>query len=169
MAKVATDCHVYRERAATPRRGLMHRTTSVPLHPRSIRGLEPKQVQDLLHRDLSANLSKSTPGTVVPTRLHDSNSRPLECHSSSFAHFDCDSMIRHHLRGENDERTGLAGAQTSQNRRSGDGLGSCSRTANATLLQASTATPRSSTSDARLRRVLKDRPLPYDATHQSPQ
>jgi hypothetical protein len=55
MAMIATDCHVHRERATTPRHGLMQRTTSVPLHPRSIRGLEPKQAQDLLHRDLSAN------------------------------------------------------------------------------------------------------------------
>src|SRR5271157_6045322 len=55
MAEVATDRHVHRERAATPRRGLMQRTNSVPLHPRTLRGLEPKQAQDLLHRDLSAN------------------------------------------------------------------------------------------------------------------
>src|SRR5271157_2802951 len=55
MAVVATDRHVHRERAATPRRGLMQRTNSMPLYPRSLRGLEPKQVQDLLHRDLSAN------------------------------------------------------------------------------------------------------------------
>src|SRR5208337_1769788 len=27
----------------------------VPLYPRSLRGLEPKQAQNLLHRDLSAN------------------------------------------------------------------------------------------------------------------
>ena len=38
-----------------PDLGLMQRTASVPLHPRSTRGLEPKQVQHLLHRDLSAN------------------------------------------------------------------------------------------------------------------
>src|SRR5258707_15209859 len=56
MAEVATDRHVHRERATTtPRRRLMQRTPSVPLHPRSIRGLERKQVQNLLHRDLRAN------------------------------------------------------------------------------------------------------------------
>src|SRR5208337_3896162 len=55
MAVVATDRHVHRERAATSRRGLMQRTNSVPLYPRSLRGLEPKQAQNLLHRDLSAN------------------------------------------------------------------------------------------------------------------
>src|SRR3984957_1774609 len=56
MAEVATDLHVHRERATpTPRRGLVQRTTSVPLHPRSIRGLEPKQAQNLLHRDFGAN------------------------------------------------------------------------------------------------------------------
>src|ERR1035441_9336626 len=55
MAIIATDCHVHRERATTPRPGLVQRTTSVRLHPRSIRRLEPKQAQHLLHRDLSAN------------------------------------------------------------------------------------------------------------------
>src|SRR5271157_8008 len=55
MAVVATDRQVHRERAATSRRGLMQRANSVPLYPRSLRGLEPKQAQNLLHRDLSAN------------------------------------------------------------------------------------------------------------------
>ena len=56
MAEVAADLHVHRERATpTPRRGLVQRTTSVPLRPRSIRGLEPKQAQNLFHRDFSAN------------------------------------------------------------------------------------------------------------------
>src|SRR5208337_3588831 len=53
MAVVATDRQVHRERAATSRRGLMQRANSVPLYPRSLRGLEPKQAQNLLHRDLS--------------------------------------------------------------------------------------------------------------------
>src|SRR5271165_7301070 len=55
MATVASDRHVHRERAVTPGRGVMQRTTSAPLHSRSCRGLEPEQVQDLLHRDLRAN------------------------------------------------------------------------------------------------------------------
>src|SRR5947207_1737688 len=56
MATVATDRHVHREPATTTAGpGIMQGTASVPLHPRPIRGLEPKQVQDLLHRDLSAN------------------------------------------------------------------------------------------------------------------
>jgi hypothetical protein len=57
MAEVAADRHVHRERATTtvPRRGLVQRTTSIPLRPRSLRGLEPKQAQDLLHCDLRAN------------------------------------------------------------------------------------------------------------------
>jgi hypothetical protein len=56
MAEVAADHHVHRERATpTPRCGLVQWTTSVPLRPRSIRGLEPKQAQDLLHRDFAAN------------------------------------------------------------------------------------------------------------------
>src|SRR5436309_2675056 len=33
----------------------MQWTISVPLHPRTLRGLKPKQAQHLLHRDLSAN------------------------------------------------------------------------------------------------------------------
>jgi hypothetical protein len=58
VARVATDRHVYRERAittTTPRPGLVQRTTSVPLRPSSIRGLEPKQAQYLFHRDFRAN------------------------------------------------------------------------------------------------------------------
>src|SRR5271169_6236001 len=55
MAIVAADRQVHRERATMLRRGLMQRTTAVPLHARSTRGLEPEQVQDLLHRDLGAN------------------------------------------------------------------------------------------------------------------
>src|SRR5271163_3934104 len=58
MAKIATERHVYRERAiatTAPRPGLVQWTTSVPLRPGSTRRLEPKQAQDLLHRDLCAN------------------------------------------------------------------------------------------------------------------
>jgi hypothetical protein len=54
MAIVATDCQVHRERATAHGPGLMQWTTSVPLHPRSIRGLELEQAQDLLHCDLIA-------------------------------------------------------------------------------------------------------------------
>ena len=42
MAMVMADRHVHRERAATPRLGLMQWTTSVPLDLRPTRGLEPK-------------------------------------------------------------------------------------------------------------------------------
>src|SRR5271168_309910 len=57
MARVAADRHVHRERATTMvlRQGLMQRTIAVPLRPRSSRGLESKQAQDLLHRNLGAN------------------------------------------------------------------------------------------------------------------
>jgi hypothetical protein len=55
MAIVATARHVHRERMTPSRPGLMQRTTSVPLHPRSLRGLESQQVQNLLHRDFRAN------------------------------------------------------------------------------------------------------------------
>ena len=56
MAIMAADRRVHRERATTrPWPGLVQRTTSIPLHSPSIRGLEPKQVRNLPHRDLSAN------------------------------------------------------------------------------------------------------------------
>jgi uncharacterized protein with von Willebrand factor type A (vWA) domain len=56
MAHVAADGQVHGERAAAARRlGLIQRTTSVRLSPRSIRRLEPKQAQNLLHRDIGAN------------------------------------------------------------------------------------------------------------------
>jgi hypothetical protein len=55
MAIVAAQRHVHRERAAMARRGGGQRTASLPLHPRSFRGLEAEQVQHLLHRDLPAN------------------------------------------------------------------------------------------------------------------
>jgi hypothetical protein len=56
LASLATDRHVHRERlmpATSP--GVINRTASVPLHPRSSRGLEPKQVQHSLHRHETAN------------------------------------------------------------------------------------------------------------------
>ncbi len=56
MASVATDRHVHRERAlSTTSPGIVQRTASVPLHPRSMRGLKPKQLQHSLHRHESAN------------------------------------------------------------------------------------------------------------------
>jgi hypothetical protein len=56
MASVATDRHVHRERAMPATNpGVMQRTASVPLRPRSTRGLEPKQVQHPLHRHQTAN------------------------------------------------------------------------------------------------------------------
>jgi hypothetical protein len=47
--------HVHRERAAMARTGRVQRTASLPLHPRSFRGLEAEPVQRLLDRDLPAN------------------------------------------------------------------------------------------------------------------
>src|SRR5208337_2761426 len=40
-----------------------------------------------------------------------SNSRSLECHSSWFAHFDSDSLNRHHPDVEKDLRYGLQGPE----------------------------------------------------------
>jgi hypothetical protein len=58
MAIVAAQSRragIRRERAAMARRGGVQRTASIPLHPRSCRGLEAEQVQHLLPRDLPAN------------------------------------------------------------------------------------------------------------------
>src|SRR5271166_1412606 len=55
MAIVAAQRHVHRERAAMARPGRVQRTASLPLHPRSFRGLEAEPVQRLLDRDLPAN------------------------------------------------------------------------------------------------------------------
>src|ERR1700720_2688192 len=58
MAIVAAQSRragIHRERAAMARRGGGQRTASLPLHPRSFRGLEAEQVQVLLDRDLPAN------------------------------------------------------------------------------------------------------------------
>src|SRR5262249_44345393 len=46
------------EPATSPRPGLVQRAGSVPLLPRPIRGLEPKQAQDLLHRDPEAGMTR---------------------------------------------------------------------------------------------------------------
>jgi hypothetical protein len=56
MASVATDRHVHRERAmSTTSPGVMQGTLSIPLHPRSTRGLKPKQAQHPIHRHETAN------------------------------------------------------------------------------------------------------------------
>ena len=65
-AKVATDRYVHRERATTPRPGLMLLTTAIPLHPESIRGWNPSKFGTCSIVISARTLSKSTPGTVVP-------------------------------------------------------------------------------------------------------
>ncbi len=56
--------------------------------------------------------------------VHDSNSRPLECDSSWFAHFDSEIMIRHLPRAEMMAKSGLPEPESAPIRQSGTGLGS---------------------------------------------
>ena len=53
-----------------------------------------------------------------------SNSRPSECDSSWFAHFDSDKMIRHHRDVEKDLRYGLLEPEPARFRRSSACFGS---------------------------------------------
>ena len=68
-------------------------------------------------------------GFEFPVVLQDrwrlsSNSRPSECDSSRFAHFDSDKMIRHHRDVEKDLRYGLLEPEPARFRRSSACLGS---------------------------------------------
>ena len=51
------------------------------------------------------------PTAVLLALMAISNSRSLECHSSWFAHFDSDSLNRHHPDVEKDLRYGLQGPE----------------------------------------------------------
>ena len=53
-----------------------------------------------------------------------SNSRPSECNSSWFAHFDSDKMMRHHRDVEKDLRYGLLEPEPARFRRSSACFGS---------------------------------------------
>ena len=53
-----------------------------------------------------------------------SNSRPLECDSLWFAHFDSEIMIRHLPRAEMMAKSGLPEPERAPIRQSGTGLGS---------------------------------------------
>jgi hypothetical protein len=55
MSIVAAQHYVQRDRAAIARPRSVQQTGSIPLYPRSFRGLEVERVQHLLHRDLPAN------------------------------------------------------------------------------------------------------------------
>ena len=55
----------------------------------------------------SAMVHVNTTLRLAPTHHFLSNSRPSECDSSWFAHFDSDKMIRHHRDVEKDLRYGL--------------------------------------------------------------
>ena len=58
------------------------------------------------------------------TSVRSSNSRPLECDSSWFAHFDSEIMIRHLPRAEMMAKSGLPEPESAPIRQSGTGLGS---------------------------------------------
>jgi len=61
---------------------------------------------------------------TIETNDHDSNSRPLECDSLWFAHFDSEIMIRHLPRAEMMAKSGLPEPERAPIRQSGTGLGS---------------------------------------------
>ena len=99
------------------------------------------------------------------------NSRPFECHSSWLAHFDSDSMFRHHWDGKKDVRQGLLepiqpdfGGRWPFSR-----IDCARRTRRCFNASRSRATRWSSVIGNRLRRILEDRPLPGDATQQGRQ
>jgi hypothetical protein len=69
MATGSADYHNRRRAATTaPRPLLVRRTTSVPLHLPPLRRPEPKQAQNMVHRDLSAKPVEidAWHGTAVP-------------------------------------------------------------------------------------------------------
>src|SRR5271157_1208434 len=99
-----------------------------------------------------------------------SNSRPLEFDSSWFAHSDSYSMIRHGLRAEKGVWWGCAAAKTSSKLTISDMFGEL------TAHRERDAGPVSRQSawrfldiNTRLRRILKDGPLPFDAAYESRQ
>jgi len=61
---------------------------------------------------------------TLEDRYGASNSRPLECDSSWFAHFDSEIMIRHLPRAEMMAKSGLPEPESAPIRQSGTGLGS---------------------------------------------
>ena len=63
-------------------------------------------------------------GTVIQNQTTVSNSRPSECNSSWFAHFDSDKMMRHHRDVEKDLRYGLLEPEPARFRRSSACFGS---------------------------------------------
>jgi len=66
VATVTTDCHIDREGSITARRGIIERTTSVPLIARSTRWLEREQIENILHRDLGSQPVEVDPGHGLP-------------------------------------------------------------------------------------------------------
>src|SRR5271157_4385886 len=112
-------------------------------------------------------LRASLPRWCSPTT---SNSRPLEFDSSWFAHSDSYSMIRHGLRAEKGVWWGCAAAKTSSKLTISDMFGEL------TAHRERDAGPVSRQSarrfldiNTRLRRILKDGPLPFDAAYESRQ
>jgi len=99
-----------------------------------------------------------------------SNSRPLEFDSSWFAHSDSYSMIRHGLRAEKGVWWGCAAAKTSSKLTISDLLGELTAHRERDAGPASRQSARRFLGiNTRLRRILKDWPLPFDATYESRQ
>ncbi len=71
VAVVPSGAQIHRERPAGSGGGSVHRARSVPLQSGSAGGLEAEQIQDLLHRDVSAQFVEvdSRHGRLSPGAL----------------------------------------------------------------------------------------------------
>ena len=71
VAIVPPSAQIHRERPAGSGGGSVHRARSVPLQSGSAGGLEAEQIQDLLHRDVSAQFVEvdSRHGRLSPGAL----------------------------------------------------------------------------------------------------
>ena len=78
VAVVPPGAQIHRERPAGSGGGSMHRARSVPLQSRSAGGFKAEQIQNLLHRDVSAQFvevdsrhGRLSPGALVEARRRD--------------------------------------------------------------------------------------------------
>ena len=113
-------------------RGILNDDQGGPLHPPGLRMAEALgEVRDSIQRNLDekkggSQRSNSTawPAASTGAWTRSSNSRPSECNSSWFAHFDSDKMMRHHRDVEKDLRYGLLEPEPARFRRSSACFGS---------------------------------------------
>ena len=79
---------------------------------------------ELAEPDIATGGSRYAARGATRVLLVPSNSRPSECNSSWFAHFDSDKMMRHHRDVEKDLRYGLLEPEPARFRRSSACFGS---------------------------------------------